>query len=368
LREVHAAEPLDSALRSLTVAHATRLRRVPCFAMELTAAASLRALADLALVLVIVGAVLCAVLIYAMARMLLRPPRMTDGKAMYFLKRLSPEDLGLAFDEVSFDVRDERDGGKLKIAGWWIPAAMPSDRFALLIHGYADAKVGGIAWAPLLHSLGFNVLAIDLRAHGESGGVESTAGFWERHDVGRVLDQIRSQRPKETRQAVLFGVSLGAAVAAAVAAERTDVSAVILESPFADYRSAVAAHAKLMGMPGGVFVMAAMAAAEWVSGADFDAVRPVDTIPRIKAPVMVIASGDDPLVGETAAARLNEAVKQRGEGSIHWSVPEAYHVEGMRGDFQEYRQRVAAFLGIEPCADQANIEHSTSSIEHRTQK
>jgi pimeloyl-ACP methyl ester carboxylesterase len=40
----------------------------------------------------------------------------------------------------------------------------------------------------------------------------------------------------------MFGISLGAAVAVATAALRDDIDGLILESPFADYRPAVAAH------------------------------------------------------------------------------------------------------------------------------
>ena len=105
-------------------------------------------------------------------------------------------------------MRDEQTGNPLKLAAWWIPAKSagggPATRTILLIHGYADAKVGAIAWAPTLHALGWNILAIDLRAHGESGGKLSTAGYWERHDVVQLIDQFRAQRPRETATLVLF--------------------------------------------------------------------------------------------------------------------------------------------------------------------
>src|SRR5512133_2359578 len=99
----------------------------------------------LALVLITVGISLCLVVIYLMARTLLRPARMTDGKAIYLLKRLSPEDLGLPFEGMQWRIIDEQTGQPMKIASWWIPSAT-SDRCAVLIHGYGDAKVGGIAW------------------------------------------------------------------------------------------------------------------------------------------------------------------------------------------------------------------------------
>ena len=109
---------------------------------------------------------------------------------------------------MNFSVIDESGGPKLKIAGWWIGNPEARGRCAVILHGYSDAKVGGIAWAPLLRELGFAILAIDLRAHGESGGAYSTAGYWERHDLNQVLDQLKAARPAETRQILLFGISL----------------------------------------------------------------------------------------------------------------------------------------------------------------
>src|SRR5439155_18620469 len=124
--------------------------------------------------------------------------------------------------------------------------------------GRGHAKVGAIAWAPTLHALGWNILAIDLRAHGESGGVHCTAGYWERHDVSQVINQLRAAHERETATLVIFGVSLGAAVAVATTAMREhesngdgrragggDIAGLILESPYADYRLATAAHAQM---------------------------------------------------------------------------------------------------------------------------
>ena len=108
----------------------------------------------------------------------------------------------------------------LRAAAWWIPAHAPSTCTILLIHGRGDAKVGAIAWAPTIHALGWNILAIDLRGHGESEGVHSTAGYFERHDVAQVINQFRAARPVATETLAIFGVSLGAAVATATPLSR----------------------------------------------------------------------------------------------------------------------------------------------------
>ncbi|HEV2295130.1 MAG TPA: alpha/beta hydrolase [Tepidisphaeraceae bacterium] len=291
-------------------------------------------------------AVLWAGVVFGMARMLLKPPRMTDGKAVYVLKRLSPGDLGLPFEEVSFVVRDAWDGEPLKIAGWWIPPRAASGKCAVLLHGYGDAKVGAIAWAPTFHALGYGVLAIDLRAHGESGGIYSTAGFWERHDVGEVINQFRASRPEETQSVILFGVSLGAAVAAATAAQRDDIDAVILDSPFADYQSAIAAHAEILGQPAGVLQTMGVRLAEWLSGANFDSVRPVDLIPKIPCPLLIVQPGNDPFVPPADAQPIEAAAASRPAQlqTVYWHVPNAPHVQALSADPAGYSQKLEEFL------------------------
>ena len=91
---------------------------------------------------------------------------MTDGEGASG-SFACPRGIFTKYEDVNFTLRDERTGGPLRIVGWWIPHPQADGRCVVLLHGLADAKVGVIAWAPLWHSLGFNILAIDLRAHGE---------------------------------------------------------------------------------------------------------------------------------------------------------------------------------------------------------
>jgi alpha-beta hydrolase superfamily lysophospholipase len=300
---------------------------------------------SLALVLIATGAVLCAVTIFMMARMLLTPPRMTDGKAVVVLKRLAPSDLALGFEDLTWEIRDEATGEPLRVAGWWIPAPRPTSHTVLIIHGYSDAKVGGIAWAPMFHAMGWNILAIDLRAHGESGGVYSTAGYWERHDLNQVINRIREERQRETQTLVLFGVSLGAAVALAASMSRDDIAAMILEGPFADFRDAVAAHGRLFGAPGGWMQSAALKLAQSMARADFDAVRPVDLIPQAACPLMIIHACEDCFMLKGEAAALRAALdKRRNPRDRLIECPGAGHVLGLACDPAQYSAHIASFL------------------------
>jgi len=301
----------------------------------------------LAAVLVLSGLVGGGLLVWAMAMRLLRPTRMREGRAMYLLQRLSPADLNLPYRDMNFPVRDQATGRDIRINGWWIEHETPTDRTAILVHGYSDAKVGGIAWAPLMRSLGFNVLAIDLRAHGESQGRFTTAGFYERHDLSSVIDELKRQQPEQSRRVVLFGVSLGAAVVLATAALRDDVAALIIECPYVDFPSAVLSHGENLPMPGRFFQRLALRLCEKIARVDYSQVRPVDLIRTVRSPLWIVQVTDDPFVPPADRAAIAAAVAARSPllpPARLWEVEGSFHVLALADHPDEYRRRLAEFL------------------------
>ena len=315
----------------------------------------IQSIALLLAVLLVVGLIVVLTTAHLLAEAILRPPRMTDGKAVYVLKRLSPGDLGLPFVDERIQVRDSAhpNGPNIELAAWWIPAPSAStgkcEKCVVFLHGYADAKVGSIAWAPTWHSLGYNILALDLRAHGESGGRDVTAGFFERHDVNELLDRLRSIRPDQTRQLVLFGVSMGAAVALASAALRDDLSAVVIDSPFADYRTAVRKHLNRSGMPTGVTATLAIWFAQLGSGAKFAAVRPLDLLADTPCPIMMSRGAEEDFITAEESRALDAAMLHRGYrfADVNWIVPGVGHLGALQADPHLYASKIEDFLKAE---------------------
>ena len=148
-----------------------------------------------------------------------------EGSLIYFPSRAldaRPEDYGLGADE--FFLRAE-DG--VRIHGWWIRG--DGKRALLFFHGNAGNISHRLDRAKLLvNRLGLDILLFDYRGYGRSEGRPSEAGLYR---DARAAYQAATERGFRAGRIVLFGESLGSAVALQLALERR-CGAVILETPF----------------------------------------------------------------------------------------------------------------------------------------
>src|SRR5207247_567466 len=136
----------------------------------------------------------------------------------------------------------------------------------------------------------------------------------------------RAQWPRETQDVVIFAVSLGAAVTLAAVKDRDDIAGLILEGPFASYREAVAAHGQLFGAPGGVLQRAAIALAQRMAQADFDAVKPVDMLPLAPCPVMIVHACEDCFMSGGELEAFRASLSRHGNAKdVLWEVAAAGH-------------------------------------------
>jgi fermentation-respiration switch protein FrsA (DUF1100 family) len=132
----------------------------------------------------------------------------------------TPAEKGLARVEVV--ALQAKDGTQL--TGWYAPAS-PGRSTLLYFHGNSG-NVSGRAkrFAQVLGS-GFGLLAMSYRGYPGSGGAPSEAGFFS--DGLEVFDWLAARTP----DLVVYGESLGTAVATYVASERP-AKALVLEAPF----------------------------------------------------------------------------------------------------------------------------------------
>ena len=121
--------------------------------------------------------------------------------------------------------------------GAWLVRGEPQKGCVLLLHGYRGSRRQIL---PVMQGLArnrFTVLAITLRAHGDSTGEVNDLGWSARHDVAAAVEFLQHECPR--RPVYIVGRSMGAA-AAIFAAKNLDgqVSGYFLEEPYKDLESA----------------------------------------------------------------------------------------------------------------------------------
>lgn len=121
----------------------------------------------------------------------------------------------------------------VKLHAWWISGAGAEFTF-VAFHGNAANIANRADTYAFLRGLPVNVLAVEYRGYGKSGGSPSESGIYL--DAQAAHDYLTGQRGIAPEQIVAYGQSLGTAVAADLAVHRK-VGAVILEAPFPSARA-----------------------------------------------------------------------------------------------------------------------------------
>jgi len=214
----------------------------------------------------------------------------------------TPADWGLEYEEVELTTKDE-----VTVHGWLVtppkPRATPP-RTLLFFHGNASNLSHRGDSIRIFTELGLEVLIIDYRGYGRSEGSPSEQGLYRDATAAwEWLTQVRGTPPEEI---VLFGRSLGGAVAAWLAA-RTTPAAVIIESSFDRIRSLAEVHYPLLSRAIPLRV----------------AFPAVDDIATVHSPLLVLHSPDDEVVPARLGRRLYEA------------APGPKHFVELRGDHNE---------------------------------
>ncbi len=137
--------------------------------------------------------------------------------------RATPAQLRLPFEEVRIATADGE-----TLHGWFVPA--PDARATVLfLHGNAGSIVHRLDWLPMFQRLRLSALLVDYRGFGASTGSPSEPGTYA--DAEAAWRHLTAARRIPPGHIVVFGESLGGAVAAQLAA-RVDPAALVLHSAF----------------------------------------------------------------------------------------------------------------------------------------
>jgi len=248
----------------------------------------------------------------------------------------SPERYG-----VKYEVEDFKAADGVSLNAWFFPAQgkevtgrdeAPKPT-VLFLHGNAEnisTHFRSIAWLP---AEGYNVLALDYRGYGASEGQPTLAGIML--DIDAAMGRLQAHAGVDPKRIVIYGQSLGGALAvhyAAHTAYRSSVRALVIDSAFYDYRQI--SREKLAGS-------ALTWAFQWLPWlAIDDDYSPAKSIAAIAPMPLLLIQGDKDAVVPPRHAQ--ELFEHAGEPKQLWIVPGAGHTQALGS--AEVRKRLVEYL------------------------
>jgi uncharacterized protein len=139
---------------------------------------------------------------------------------------VTPAAVGLEFVQVAIPL-----GEGSAITGWWLPSADTESAVVLYLHGNDGNISRELHRLQLLRGLGLPILEIDYRGYGRSSGpFPSEARVYE--DAVSAWTFLVHVQGIEPRRIIIYGHSLGAAIAVELELRRGPACAVVLDSAF----------------------------------------------------------------------------------------------------------------------------------------
>jgi fermentation-respiration switch protein FrsA (DUF1100 family) len=229
---------------------------------------------------------------------------------------LHPRDLRIDASEVWLDTEDD-----VRIHAFLVPGAPDRGRAILFLHGNAGNASHRLPIAAEFARLGSDVLVLDYRGYGRSQGTPSEAGVYR--DARAALAHLTGERGLPERRVVLFGESLGGAVAIDLAVDR-QLAGVIVSSTF----TSLADMGWSMAGPFG----------RWLAGDGFDSLAKVASL---RAPLLAFHGDRDELVSIDLGRRLFERAPAPKEFHV---ISGAGHNDTVDLGGADYFARIGRFL------------------------
>jgi len=197
----------------------------------------------------------------------------------------------------------------LEMSGFIVPADSVPKGTVVALHGYRSNKNKYLPVVRYFTRAGYDFIAVDLRGHNMSEGDFTGFSYLEKNDIDALIDYLEANGMIRGKL-ILYGHSIGAATALAVAVKRDDVDALILESIFTSFDRIIPNYIRFYT---GVSADSLPPEAEKFIFDQIripaDSIRPVDMAPSVRIPAFVAHGGKDVKVpwqqGKEVYARLN---------------------------------------------------------------
>jgi len=253
---------------------------------------------------------------------------------------LNEAEVGTTVERFTFQATDG-----VELAGWFVPG---DGSGATIVSSHGSHVNGPINYPgyAFLHRAGYNMMFLDHRGHGQSGGKATTLGPREVRDLVGAVAYLRTRPDVDPERIGAIGCSMGSAIVIGAAAQDPNIQAVVAESVYADMGELwdrfgrVAIRGTQLGWSWGL----PMRWGTWLwTGERIAAFKPEELIGQISPRSVFVIHGelDNAACTVDDARRLYQAA---GDPRELWIVPGAGHCGAHALLPEEYETRVLDFF------------------------
>lgn len=217
----------------------------------------------------------------------------------------------------------------------------PDAPWIVLIHGYKGRASRMAKYFDHLYSIGYNVLAVDLRGHGKSRGAWIGLGFLDKDDIHCWVQWIKKNENQPT--IILYGTSMGGSASLIYGGCNGDgISGIISDCAPSDMPRII--RRVLSHRLGWLYKLIFPLLSKLVqlfAGFPLSKAAAIQYVDKISVPVLFIHGREDGFVPSYMAEALYQAVNAEKYIDI---VDGADHMQSVVVDPQKYWASVDAFL------------------------
>ena len=233
---------------------------------------------------------------------------------------------------------------KERLHGWWIPSPSPQEKFfvvrdepmqivkspKVMLYFYGVGNNMGdynyLSRVAAFRQLGFSVMVFDYRGYGRSqGGFPSESQLYE--DSQLAWNYLRDVRKIPAEQILIYGESLGAAIALDLAVKHPEAGGLIMQNSFASMADAIRNDAFLKIFP-----------IDFLLTERFDSIAKIGSL---QIPVLFLHGSADPVIPAEMSQRLYAAAP---EPKQLFLIPNAEHVSIYQPGAGSYLRAIQRFV------------------------
>ncbi|MDT3498717.1 alpha/beta fold hydrolase [Bacillus toyonensis] len=231
---------------------------------------------------------------------------------------------------------------KLNLKGYEYMNESSSHKWAIVVHGYNGRASEMTKYIRNFYERGYNVIAPDLRGHGNSEGDYVGMGWQDRKDVLLWIRQILKK--DSNAEIALYGISMGGATVMMTSGEDlpSNVKVIIEDCGYSTVSDEFTYQLKdLFHLPKFPVMNAANTVTKLRAGYDLEEASAVKQVEKSKTPMLFIHGDADTFVPFEMLDQVYNAAKVEKEKLI---VPGAGHGEAEKVDSNKYWNTVWKFV------------------------